>query len=127
MSRKDLSVIRKYGISKEKYRELMYFCMQYEDMKSRIEYGMHSIDSDGQPHGSSVGSPTEEQAIRNERYAHNVRIIEEAAKEAAPELYKYILQSVTDGISYDYLDAPCGRHQFYNARRKFFYRLSLKR
>lgn len=127
MSRKDLSVVKKYGISKAKYRELMYFCMQYHEMKDKIEYGMHSIDADGQPHGNSIGSPTETQAIQNEQCAHSIHIIEESAKEASPELWKYILQSVTDGTAYDYMDVPCGKNQFYNHRRKFFYRLSLKR
>lgn len=95
MSRKDLSVVKKYGVSKAKYRELMYFCMQYCEMK------------DSQP--------------------EKIMMIEESAKEASPELYKYILQSVTQGTPYEYMDAPCGRNQFYNAKRKFFYRLSLKR
>ena len=127
MSRKDLSVVKKYGISKARYRELMYFCMQYREMREKIEYGVHSVLSDGQPHGNSIGNPTEAQAIRNAQYIHNIRIIEESAKESSPELWKYILQSVTEGTAFEYMDVPCGRHQFYNARSKFFYRLSLKR
>lgn len=127
MSKKDISV-KKYEISKERYRELLYFCMQYHQMKNKIDYGMNSRVSDGMPHGSGSGeSPVERQAIENEKYIHAVRIIEESAREASPELAPFILRAVTNGTSYEYMDVPAGRRQFYEARRKFFFELSKKR
>lgn len=126
MRKRDLSM-EKYGISKEKYRELMYFCMQYEDMKRSVEYGVRSTAIDGQPIRKGAGSQTEGQAMRNEKHIQEIRMIEEAAREADKELYPYILQAVTSGTSYDYMDVPAGRRKFYEARRKFFYVLSKKR
>ena len=126
MKHRDVSLI-KYGISKERYRELMYFCMQYQGWKDRIEYGLKAGCHDGQPHGGSVGNPTEEQAIKNAEYECKAKMIEDTAYETDQELWKYILNSVTMGIPYEYMKAPCGRRQFYDARRKFFYLLSKKR
>lgn len=127
MKRRDLSM-EKYGISKEKYRELMYFCMQYDSMKKSVEYGLKGITAGIGPAGKkSDKSLTESQAMRNEKYIQEIRMIEDAAREADGELYPFILKAVTSGTSYDYMDVPAGRRKFYEARRKFFYILSKKR
>lgn len=99
MRKRDVSMA-KYGISTKKYRELMYFCMQYEDMKK---------------------------SLQDEKCIQEIRMIEEAAMEADKELYPYILRAVTMGIPYEYLEVPAGRRKFYEARRKFFYILSKTR
>lgn len=126
MKRRDLSM-EKYGISKEKYRELMYFCMQYDSMKKSVEYGLRSIAGGGSAGRKTDRSQTESQAMRNEKYIQEIRMIEDAAREADGELYPYILKAVTSGTSYDYMDVPAGRRKFYEARRKFFYILSKRR
>lgn len=56
-----------------------------------------------------------------------VKLIEQTAIAADPVIYPYILKSVTQGIKYEYMDAPCGRRQFYEARRVFFALLAEKR
>ena len=56
-----------------------------------------------------------------------IKIIEESAKEAAEDIYKYIISNVADGIPYKYLGVPCGQRYFYEKRQKFFYLLSKKR
>ena len=53
--------------------------------------------------------------------------IVQAAREADETISKYILANVVDEISWEYMDAPIGRRQFYAARRKFFYILSQKK
>lgn len=58
-------------------------------------------------------------------------MIEESAKQADHQLYKYILKAVTEeGITYKYLktvmNIPAGRNYFYEKRRKFYYILSKK-
>ena len=126
MSKKDLS-LEKYNISKAKYRELLYFCMQYKEWKESINYGLSGISTDGMPHGNTVGNPTESAAINNEEPLEKCRIVESAAKEADERIWTYILQNVTERTPYEYLDAPIGRRQFYEARRKFFYLMSKKR
>lgn len=56
-----------------------------------------------------------------------VELIEQTAIAADQVLYPYILKSVTQGIKYEYMDAPCGRRQFYEVRRIFFALLGEKR
>ena len=53
-------------------------------------------------------------------------MIEQTAIEADPNLYTWILKSVTEGIPYENMDVPAGRRQFYEARRYFFCLLAQK-
>lgn len=126
MNKRDLTM-SKYGITRDRYRELMYFCMQYPEWKSHIEYGLSGVSQDGQPHGNTVSNPVETQGMKNAEYAYKINMVDDAAAEADKFLQKYIIKAVTEGTSFEYLYAPCGRRQFYEARRKFFYILSKKR
>ena len=54
-------------------------------------------------------------------------MIEEAARESSEELAPYLLKSVTDDLSYEYLEfddtlgrIPVGKTDFYGDRRKFY-------
>lgn len=126
MKRKDLK-LDKYNISPEKYRELKYFCKQYEEKKANIQYGITAINQDKSGASDGIGSPTEAQALRNERYLKEVELIEQTAIEVDSELKEYIIKAVTQDLTYEYLNVPCGRRQFYTKRRQFFYLLSQKR
>lgn len=57
----------------------------------------------------------------------DLELIEQSAVEADPDIFPYILKNVTEGIPYEYMDVPCGRKQFYEARRVFFILLAQKR
>lgn len=118
-----------YNISRAKYNELKYFCMQYEEKKQELSrgYGLGAVVNDGMPKGNCPGNPVEGQAIRNAMLQKDIELIEQTAIEAEPELYPWILKNVTDGMPYEYISAPCGRRQFYEGRRYFFYLLSQKR
>lgn len=55
------------------------------------------------------------------------KMIEEAARESSEELAPYLLKSVTDDLSYEYLEfddtlgrIPVGKTDFYGYRRKFY-------
>lgn len=91
-----------YNISRSKYNELKYFCMQYEEKKKEIIAG-------------------------NQLRARDVELIEQTAIAADANIYQYILKNVTEGIPYEYMNVPCGRRQFYEARRMFFIKLATKR
>lgn len=119
----------KLDISKNKYQELKFFCMQYKEKKTELEdaYGLCAVAADGVPGGSKIGKPTENRAVRNAELEHEVKIIEESAERVSKTLAPYILNNVTEGIAYEYMNVPCGRKQFYEARRYFFYLLSLRR
>ena len=123
INRRDLS-LGKRGISRERYRELLYFCMQYRQWKEQIEYGLHGVNNDGMPHGTGTSNPTEQQALRNEKLISNCKLIEEAAQKAEPSIWEYILRNVTEGVVYEYMNVPCGRRYFYEARQRFYEILS---
>lgn len=118
-----------YNISRAKYNELKYFCMQYEDKKRELHgnYGLGAVVSDGMPHGSTVGNPVEQRAIRNVMLQKDIEMIEQTAIEADAEISPYILENVTEGNPYEYMNVPAGRRQFYEARRYFFFLLAQKR
>lgn len=118
-----------YNISRAKYNELKYFCMQYSEKKQELHkgYGLNAVVSDGMPKGNLPGNPTESQAIRNSMLQMDVDLIEQTAQEADPDIYKWLMRNVTEGIPYEWMDVPAGRRQFYEARRYFFYLLAQKR
>lgn len=116
-----------YGISKNRYKELKAFCLQYEEKKEKIRYGISSVKNKGLPGGSFPGSPTEAQAIVNATNEKDCRMIEEAAMKANPDIWKYILKSVTQNLSYEFVEydselgeIPMCRSDFYGARRLFY-------
>lgn len=130
-----------WGISWEEYKELTYFCLQYERKKAdaaallttRIstpppeiyrhggrEYGVYL------PHGKGgTSDPTALAMEKRERLLNDVRMIEKAAKIAADDLAPYLLRAVTtrDGTrkSLAAMSVPMGERQFYAMRRKFFW------
>lgn len=121
-----------YGISKYRYKELKAFCQQYDEKKNKIQYGLPSAKQDGMPRGSGpVGSPVEQQAIENTLYMRDIRMIEEAAVQTNPAIWKYILKSVTQDLSYEFVmyDAELGRisvgqTEFYAYRKLFYHYLN---
>lgn len=70
----------------------------------------------------------EKKNSNNIKQKKEAELIEEAAEQAAKrvkiDIGEYIVKAVTDGIAYEYMDVPCGRNQFYEARQQFFYVLS---
>ena len=115
-----------FDISEYAYKELQYFCMQYREKKKAIEdgYGGQAVRYDNLPHSSgNISDPTYANASRMIKMKEDVEIIERAAKETDRELYRYIIRNVSDWIPFEYLNVPCGRRQFYNKRRLFFYKL----
>lgn len=116
-----------YGISKNRYAELKAFCLQYGEKKSKIKYGISAAQYDGQSKAHSTESQTERQAMDNVIYTKDCAMIEEAAIRANPEIWRYIVKSVTLGLSYEFIEydneqgkIPMCRCDFYGTRRKFF-------
>lgn len=116
-----------YGISKNRYAELKAFCLQYGEKKSKIKYGISAAQYDGQPKAHSTGSQTERQAMDNAIYMKDCAMIEEAAIRTNPEIWRYIVKSVTLGLSYEFIEydneqgkIPMCKNDFYGTRRKFF-------
>lgn len=122
---------RSYYISKHRYYELKHFCLQYHEWRNLIFSPKGNFTKTFEWHGhkqSEFVDPTGDEVIFREEARKNIDMVEEAAKDAGDGLEDYILEAVTDGVSYTYLrmveDMPCGRDHFYICYHKFFWILS---
>lgn len=107
--------------------QLKWFARQYDELKRReTRFRLGDVDRrPGNGGGIGHGDPTGSEAIRmaSSPYAWKIAAIEQAAVTASPELCKWILKSVTEGVPLERLQPPCGKNQFYAARRRFFIEL----
>ena len=126
-----ISKKRTYYISKHRYYELKHFCLQYHEWKNIIfsqgGFSGKSFEFHGRKQSEFV-DPVGDEVIFREEAQKNIDMVEEAAKDADDSLADYILEAVTDGVSYTYLrmveDMPCSRDRFYICYHKFFWILS---
>lgn len=118
-----------YDISKNKYRELKYFCLQYKEKKDRIRSMCYisAVQVTGMPHGSGISNPTAQQGEEIAELKRDIELIEQTAIATDSELYQYIIENVTKGVPWEYLDVPLSRAGFYRIRRKYFYNLANKK
>lgn len=119
----------KYNISKYRFRELYYFCLQYDEWKEKIEQICNPIKGmqySEMPSSGNPGDPTMHIAIECADISKKIIAIETAAQAADPELYKFIIMAVTnENVTFNFLkmqkNIPCERDRFYNSRRKFYF------
>ena len=127
-SKRDLK-LDTYGISKARYREMYYFCLQYREMVKE-KLGCYFLDSQSHygPRGKGgKADHTASKAVKAAALGDKIRLIEQTAKEADPDLYPWLLEAVTTGKSWDELCPPCGIRQFRQLRRKFYTILDTKK
>jgi hypothetical protein len=125
---------KKYNISHHRFCELYHLCLQYNDWKRELANStntMKSLEITDMPSAHTPHRSTEELAIRRAELTDRIRLIEESAKAADPELYAYILYAVTnEGITYEYLrrvkGMPAGKDKYYESRRRFYWILNKK-
>lgn len=138
-----------WGISWERYRELVMFCLQYDQKKRdaaalltiRISSPTPAVYHKGGkeygtflPHGyGQISDPVAATAAKRDKLLGDVRMIEQAAMAAVEDervLYSALLQAVTTRSGMQALYAnpdtrpPMGERQFKRLRRKFFWILS---
>jgi hypothetical protein len=119
--------LSEYNISRELYNELRYRCLRYPQMLAELEEireGFNSVQEPMSVERRAPGDPTAKRAIKAIKLADTVREIEKAAVDADPRLYAYILANVTRKATFEDLHPPCGRRQFFEARRKFYRNLA---
>lgn len=119
-----------YSIPKNVYRELMYLCLQYDDMCRELSscYGISAVRCDAAGgSGNHISDPTAARAERAIRLSADIDAIDKALELTTDEpIQAYIKRAVTSGLKYECLgEVPMGRQQFYEARRKFFYNLKI--
>lgn len=122
-NRRDVN-LADYSISKYAYRELYYFCLQYPEKKQRLNELRNPLRGqgyNGMPHSTDVGDPTGEAAVKAAMLAKDVELIEQTVIQADSGIYSALLDNVAYGTPYEYLKVPCGRRQFYESRKKFFF------
>lgn len=135
--RSTISKKNEYYISKERYLQLKYHCLQYQDWVRmyRSLDGYSSQDRiivNGSPiSDKSWAKSVEKAAEQREKYKNAMDTIIFVAKATCsldPGLERFLLSSITTGQTYDYYKTmhgiPCSRGKFYKLRRKFFYILS---
>lgn len=119
----------KYDISNYRFRELYYFCLQYDEWKETLQAirnPLKGVQYSALPASGVPGNPTANAAIESAEYAHKCAVIEAAAKAADAELLDYIIYAVThENVTFKFLKMqkgiPCERDRYYNSRRKFYY------
>jgi hypothetical protein len=125
----------KYGISGNRFRELYYWCLQYNEWKDELRYKtdtVRSIEITDMSTAHNGSDATQQLAIRRVQLARNCELIEQTALETDPDIYQYLLKAVTDeNVSYRYLEMimgiPCSRNTYYDRRRKFYWLLSQRK
>ena len=136
-----------WGISWEEYKELTYFCLQYEQKRReasalltiRLSTPLPAIYHKGGKEygtflprgGGRISDPVAATAAKRDRLLRDVRMIEQAAQAACEDegegMYTALLRAVTTrcGVQAVYanpdLRPPKGEKQFYGLRRKFFW------
>lgn len=109
---------RSYTLDRHRYLELKHFCLQYSKVKERYQ----SIC--GECPGRGEEDPTSKIAILKTEYMRVIQLIEMTAMDTDPDLWNFILRSVTEDVSFTSLNPPCNKGDFDDKREKFFYILS---
>lgn len=128
----ELSKKNPYWIEKHRYYELKHFCLQYPIWRKACNAldGLSRAPSDLMvfQKGKNASDPTLRCVEAREFYLERMRMVEQTAFDTDPELANYILLGVSEGISYDSLQAkfriPCCKDIYYDRYRKFFYLLN---
>ena len=126
----ELSKKSKYWIPKHRYYELKHFCLQYPEWKK--EYMLAQFKMEVSPiivkGQKAQGRPVENLEISRGEIFEKLDLVERTCHDADPILAKWLLKSVTEGVSFTRLkmlyDIPCERDMFYDRYRKFFWLLS---
>ena len=121
----------KYNISNYRFRELYYFCLQYNEWRETLKQKHNTLQAtkySGMPSSGHISNQTENHGIECAELSNKCAAVEAAARMADSELYDYIIYAVThENITFNFLkmqkDIPCERDRYYNSRRKFYFML----
>ena len=118
-------------MSRERYLQLAWFARQYDELKRR-EKAWRAGETERNGAGDVIYSgrpdPTASEGLRlaNSPYAWKIAAIEQSAITAEHSLSTCLLANVTRGSRYEEMQVPCGRNQFFAARRRFFEELDAR-
>ena len=131
----ELSKKNRYWISKHRYYELKHFCLQYQEWKAMylsLSEPYHTTFEMPQDSKKTIewSDPTSKMVLKREYYLTRMKLVEETAKMADPQIAQYLFEGVTTDVGYTYLksvkDIPCGKDFYYDRYRRFFWLLHSK-
>lgn len=117
------------NISKAKYNELRYFCLQYEEKKKELEQcrDLKPKEAAAKEKQDTEDRESKKKAARSARLRRDLELIEQTAREAGPDISQWLMKNLVEGTVYESLEVPLSRTKFYDIRRYFFYLLAQKR
>ena len=123
--RRSLSERNPYYLSEYREREIIYFCLQYNEWKKRL--GEILLRKSG----GEWSKPTEEEGDERLGCEERMRIVENACKKVSPDEWKLLLLGVTDPDSNWYNHKlvkgfKCGRDKYYMQKHMVYYFVSQK-
>lgn len=129
--RPELSAKNRYWLPKHRYYELYHFCLQYPEWKKSYTsldgYSAKSGSVIEQSNRYETPDPTTAYVEARLYYRERIEMVERVAKEAAADLYLPMLRAVTEGVSFEHLNAqsriPCSKDTWYTIYRRFFWLL----
>ena len=127
----ELSRKNRWWISKHRYYELKHFCLQYKEWKTlylSLSEPYHTTIKEGPKGSVEWVDSTSKIVIKRDYYLSKMKIVEDTAYKADPEIGRYIFKGVTDNVGFTYLKSvmniPCGKDMYYDRYRKFFWLLN---
>lgn len=130
----EVSKRNKWYISRHKYYELKHYCLQYsewEKMLKKLESSSYSTNDVVIDKDRSFNDPVGTVATLRAYYSSKIDELKSIARQADPQLSKYILAAVISEYPYHYLKTtmgiPCSKETFYDRYRKFFFLLARAR
>ena len=116
-----------WGIDRDRYRELQWFCRQYPRKKAEAAslLTVGGAGFDDMPHGTDPGDPTLRAVMRREQLLRDIDMIESCARQVdGGRWFSALIQNICMGRAYAYIDTAIlptsKRPTFYKQRREFF-------
>lgn len=134
-TRPELSKRNQYWIERHRFYELKHFCLQYPLWKKSYHnldgFNLHPHDIPQSPNEQHISDPTERCVEAREFYRNRIDLLERIAALTDKSFGRYILKAVTEGLSYEHLNArytvPCCKDTYYELYRRFFWLLDKER
>lgn len=116
-----------FGISRDRYRELLAFCRQYQEWQAeaRSLLGVSAQSYEQMPHGNEVGDPVYKVMLKREKLLAKIGVVEEVADEVDGGRWRAaLIQNVCMGRALKFIDPAIlptsRRNSFFQQRRAFF-------
>lgn len=116
-----------FGISRDRYRELLAFCRQYQEWQAeaRSLLGVSAQNYEQMPHGNEVGDPVYKVMLKREKLLAKIGVVEEVADEVDGGRWRAaLIQNVCMGRALKFIDPAIlptsRRNNFFQQRRAFF-------